>query len=59
MLIYIVDYDKEKVISHEMGDVANLDQFNREMDELFGDGNWYDDEGDANETLENYKEGDK
>ncbi len=54
MLIYIIDYDKEKVISHEMGDIANLAQFNREIDELFGE--WYDDEADANETLENYKE---
>ena len=56
MLIYTIDYDNLIIMEKEMGDVANLEGFNREMDELFGDGNWYDDEGDANETLENYKE---
>ena len=50
MLIYTVDYDKEKVICTEMGDVANLDQFNREMDELFQDG-WYDNAEDAEEEI--------
>ena len=46
MIIYIADYENNKVLEEEFGDVLNLEQFNRELDELYPLC-WFDNELDA------------
>ncbi len=52
MLIYTIDYDNLIIEEKEMGDVCNLEAFNREMDEVFDE--WFDNIADAEATLKDY-----
>ena len=38
--VYVVNVDELKVDEYPMGDICDLDGFNREMDETFGAGEW-------------------
>ncbi len=51
MLIYTIDYDNSIIMEEEMGEVANLEGFNREMDEMFGEEEWFTDIAEAEERI--------
>ncbi len=59
MLIYTIDYDNLIIIETEIGDFYNQTGFDREMDESFGEGQWYTDIIEAEETINNHKRGEE
>ena len=50
MTIYLIDVDLGLIMEESFDNVANMEQFQRELDELYPDG-WFDDIGDAMEAL--------
>jgi hypothetical protein len=53
MLVYVVDYDKLQIVTHDMGDVCDLAGFNSEMDSMFDE--WFDDLIDAEYELQKFR----
>lgn len=57
MIIYLPNYDTDEVESKDVGDIGNLEAFNREMSELFDE--WYSSEEECLQALrESYNEED-
>ena len=53
MTIYIADIDNNKVLKEDFGDIANLLDFERELNDIY-DEEWFYDEEDAVYSLQCY-----